>query len=356
MKNFPGVFRNIIRSSLIAAVVSAPASFAVTQEQSSSDYLGRQDVNNFINELVAENHFSRKELEHILSKAERSERALELISRPAEGTLEWKDYRKIFITQERITKGVGFWEENAQTLANVEKELGVPANIIVAIIGVETYYGRQTGGFKVLDALTTLGFDFPRRGAFFRKELKNFLILAREQNLNIDDLTGSYAGAMGIPQFMPSSYRAYAVDYTGDQQANIWRSDEDAIASVANYLQKHGWKYGNGVAVQAKVSGIKHDQVVSSGLKPDKKLSLVQKAGWAIPNKMVPRSSKVLAMRHEGSTGAEYWVGLHNFYVITRYNRSQMYALAVHQLARELKESYNQSLALQKQVAKDKQG
>ena len=161
---------------------------------------------------------------------------------------------------------------------------------------------------------------------------------------------------MGIPQFMPSSYRAYAVDYTGDQQANIWRSDEDAIASVANYLQKHGWKYGNGVAVQAKVSGIKHDQVVSSGLKPDKKLSLVQKAGWAIPNKMVPRSSKVLAMRHEGSTGAEYWVGLHNFYVITRYNRSQMYALAVHQLARELKESYNQSLALQKQVAKDKQG
>ncbi len=356
MKKFPGVFRNIIRSSLIAAAVAyVPASFAVTQEPGSSDYLGRQDVDNFINELVAENRFSRKELEHILSKAERSERALELISRPAEGTLEWKDYRKIFITPERITKGVGFWEKNAQTLANVEKELGVPAHVIVAIIGVETYYGRQTGGFKVLDALTTLGFDFPRRGAFFRKELKNFLILAREQNLDIDELTGSYAGAMGIPQFMPSSYRAYAVDYTGDQQANIWRSDDDAIASVANYLQKHGWKYGNGVVVQAKVAGIKHDQVVSSGLKPDKKLSLVQKAGWAVP-KMVPRSSKVLAMRHEGSAGAEYWVGLHNFYVITRYNRSQMYALAVYQLAREVKESYNQSLALQKQVAKGKQG
>ncbi|WP_066013333.1 lytic murein transglycosylase B [Endozoicomonas atrinae] len=356
MKNFPGVFRRVVRGSLLmAAVAATPVSYASAQENQDSDYLGRQDVDAFIDELVAEHSFSRTELEHVLAKAERSERALELISRPAEGTLEWKDYRKIFITPERIAKGVSFWEENAETLARVEKELGVPANIIVAIIGVETYYGRQTGGFKVLDALTTLGFDFPRRGEFFRKELKNFLLLTREQNLDVDELTGSYAGAMGIPQFMPSSYRAYAVDYTGDQQANIWRSDEDAIASVANYLQKHGWKYGNGVAVQAKVSGIKHDQIVSSGLKPDKKLSLVQKAGWAVP-KMVPKSSKVLAMRHEGTAGAEYWVGLHNFYVITRYNRSQMYALAVYQLAREVKDSYNRSLALKNQAVKGKQG
>ncbi len=356
MKNFPGVFHQVVSGSLLmASVLVTPASYALAQESHDSDYLGRQDVDAFIDELVAENIFSRKELEDILAKAERSERALELISRPAEGTLEWKDYRKIFITPERIAKGVNFWEENAETLARIEKELGVPANIIVAIIGVETYYGRQTGGFKVLDALTTLGFDFPRRGAFFRKELKNFLILAREQNLDVDELTGSYAGAMGIPQFMPSSYRAYAVDYTGDQQANIWRSDEDAIASVANYLQKHGWKYGSGIALQARVSGIKHDQVVSSGLKPDKKLSLVQKAGWSVP-KMLPRSSKVLAMRHEGSAGAEYWVGLHNFYVITRYNRSQMYALAVYQLAREVKENYNDSLVLKNQSARKKQG
>lgn len=356
MKIYPGVFRHIIRGSLLmAAIVCTSASYAVSQEQSSSDYLGRQDVNAFIDGLVSENVFSREELEQILGKAERSERALELISRPAEGTLEWKDYRKIFITPERVTKGVSFWEENAETLANVEKELGVPANIIVAIIGVETYYGRQTGGFKVLDALTTLGFDFPRRGEFFRKELKNFLILAREQNLDIDELTGSYAGAMGIPQFMPSSYRAYAIDYTGDQQANIWQCDEDAIASVANYLQRHGWKYGNGVVVKAQVSGIKHDKVLSSGLKPDKKFSLVQKAGWSVP-RMAPKSSKVLAMKHEGSAGSEYWLGLHNFYVITRYNRSQMYALAVYQLATEVKASYNRSLAEQSRVLKGKQG
>lgn len=357
MKNFPRVFRQIVSGSLlmVAAASIIPVSYALAQERGSSDYLGRQDVNAFINELVAENGFSRKELEHILGKAERSDRALELISRPAEGTLEWKDYRKIFITEERIAKGVSFWKENADTLKNVEKEMGVPAGIIVAIIGVETYYGSRTGGFKVLDALTTLGFDFPKRSAFFRKELKNFLILSKEQGLDVEELTGSYAGAMGIPQFMPSSYRAYAVDYTGDQQANIWRNNGDAIASVANYLQKHGWKYGGDVAVQAKVLGTKHDRVVSSGLKPNTKLSLVRKAGWIVPKK-VPRSSKVLAMRHEGSAGAEYWVGFHNFYVITRYNRSQMYALVVHQLAKEVEKSYNNSLVLQEQVVQSKQG
>ncbi|MFK0569682.1 lytic murein transglycosylase B [Endozoicomonas sp.] len=360
MKVISGVFRHIVRGGLFMAVLGwtvmwAPVSYAVAQENSGGNYLGRQDVDAFIDELVSENSFSREELEQIIGQAERSDRALALISRPAEGTLEWKDYRKIFMTPERVSKGVSFWAENAETLVRVEKELGVPANIIVAIIGVETYYGRQTGGFKVLDALTTLGFDFPRRGKFFRKELKNLLILAREQNLNINELTGSYAGAMGIPQFMPSSYRAYAVDYTGDQQANIWQSNEDAIASVANYLQRHGWKYGKGVAVKAQVSGVKHDKVLSAGLQPDKKLSLVRKAGWSVPGE-IPKSSTVLAMKHEGGAGSEYWLGLHNFYVITRYNRSQMYALAVHQLAGEVKASYNRSLAEQSTVVKGKQG
>ena len=342
----------LLGTSLTTTVAASSESVG---ESCDSSYVGRHDVDAFIGELVSENNFSRKELEHILSKAKCSDRALELINRPAESALEWKDYRDIFITQERVEKGVNFWEENAETLSQIEKELGVPANIIVAIIGVETYYGRQTGGFKVLDALTTLGFDFPRRGAFFRKELKNFLILTREQNLNIDELTGSYAGAMGIPQFMPSSYRAYALDYTGDQQADIWLSDEDAIASVANYLQKHGWKYGSGVAVRARVSGNKHEQVISSGLKPDQSWSNVQKAGWVVP-KIVPRSARVLPMKHEGISGNEYWLGLHNFYVITRYNRSQMYALAIHQLAKRVQDSYRQSLVLQKQMTKGKRG
>ena len=341
MKIFLSIFRRIVINSVLLTVISSGIPASVTaHEQSVGGYLDRSDVNAFIDELAKESHFSRQELKHLIGKAKRSERALELISKPAEGTLQWKDYRKIFLTPERITKGVSFWKKNAETLIAVENELKVPANIIVAIIGIETYYGRQTGGFRVLDALTTLGFDFPKRGEFFRKELKNFLLLVREQNLNIDELTGSYAGAMGIPQFMPSSYRAYAVDYTGNQQANIWRNDADAIASVANYLRQHGWKYGNHIALEATVSGEGHANVLSSGLQPNKRLSQVQKAGWSITDKL-GRSEKVLAMRHEGSAGLEYWLGLHNFYVITRYNRSQMYALAVHQLAREVKASYH---------------
>ena len=346
MKNFPEVLRTIAGIGLLtSAMACAPISAALADDKPGA-YLGREDVNTFIDELVTEHQFSRPELEAILGKAERSERALNLISRPAEGTLEWQDYRKIFITPERIAKGVEFWSANSDTLAEVEKDLGVPAHIIVAIIGVETYYGRQTGGFKVLDTLTTLGFDFPRRSAFFQKELKNLFLLAREQKLDITELTGSYAGAMGIPQFMPSSYRAYAVDFTGDLQANIWFSDEDAIASVANYLQKHGWRYGDDVAVQTQVSGEQADQVVSSGLKPDIDVQQLREAGWRVPTTV---SAPALPMKMAGSNGAEYWLGLHNFYVITRYNRSQMYALAVHQLGQEVMKSYQHSLTLPNQ-------
>ena len=324
-----------------AFFIAAPAVSAPVVEVS-SDYLTRTDVKIFIDDLVKEHQFSRQELEKILGQAKKSDRALELISRPAEGRLEWKDYRKIFITPERISKGVEFWQKNAKTLGSIEKEYNVPANVIVAIIGVETYYGRQTGGFRVLDTLTTLGFDYPRRSDFFRKELENFLVLVREQNLDASDLTGSYAGAMGIPQFMPSSYRAYAVDYTGNLQANIWKADEDAIASVANYLREHGWKYGKPVASRAKVTGIKYDQVLSKGLKPDRKLSKVQASGWN-PFGVVPPSSKVLAMKLQGKEGSEYWLGMDNFYVITRYNRSRMYALAVHQLAQAVSKDYKKA-------------
>lgn len=330
--------------------------FADVDEKSPelSGYLTRQDVKLFIDDLVKEHQFSRTELEQILGQAKKSERALELISRPAEGVMEWKDYRKIFMTPERIGKGVEFWQKNAGTLAAVEKEYNVPAHVIVAIIGVETYYGRQTGGFRVLDTLTTLGFDFPRRSNFFQSELKNLLILAREQNLNITELTGSYAGAMGIPQFMPSSYRAYAVDYTGDQQANIWKADEDAIASVANYLSRHGWTYGKPVASRARVSGIKYDQALSKGLKPDKKLSKVESLGWN-PFNVVPPSSKVLPIKMKGQEGIEYWLGMNNFYVITRYNRSRMYALAVHQLSQAVMKDYKKMESKPKKTEQTKQ-
>ena len=328
--------------TLSVPVIAESSANTSTNTSTNKSYLGRPEVDKFISQLVKEEKFSRKELETILGKAEMSERALALISKPAEGTLEWKDYRKIFMTPERIEKGVDFWQENADVLAIVEKKYGVPAQIIVAIIGVETYYGRQTGGFKVLDTLTTLGFDFPRRGEFFRKELKNLLVLAREQKLDVTELTGSYAGAMGIPQFMPSSYRAYAVDHTEDEQANIWETKADAIASVANYLSRHGWKKDTPIAYRAKVTGTKYEKVLSEGLKPDKRFSRVEKAGW-IPFNTISPTAKVLAMKMEGQEGSEYWLGMNNFYVITRYNHSRMYALAVHQLARAVMSDYKKT-------------
>ena len=343
MKKLLGRISLILTGALfiVTPVFSAPVDKAAVVK-ADSNYLARADVKEFIDDMVEKHQFSRQELEKILGQAKKSERALSLISRPAERRLEWKDYRKIFITPERISKGVEFWKKNAKTLAGIEKEYNVPADVIVAIIGVETYYGRQTGGFRVLDTLTTLGFDYPRRSAFFRKELENFLVLVREQNLNASELTGSYAGAMGIPQFMPSSYRAYAVDYTGDLQANIWKADEDAIASVANYLREHGWQYGKPVVSRARVTGIKYEQVLSKGLKPDKKLSKVQAAGWN-PFNVIPPSSKVLAMKLQGEEGSEYWLGMNNFYAITRYNRSRLYALAVHQLAQAVSKDYKKT-------------
>ncbi|OED45860.1 lytic murein transglycosylase B [Endozoicomonas sp. (ex Bugula neritina AB1)] len=328
-----------------ALTISVPA----LAETYTKGYLNRPDVNAFIKELVEEEQFTRKELEAILGQAKKSDRALALINRPAEGTMEWKDYRKIFMTPERVQKGVKFWQGNADILANVEKEYGIPAQVIIAIIGVETYYGRQTGGFKVLDTLTTLGFDFPRRSKFFQKELKNLLILAREQKLDATELTGSYAGAMGIPQFMPSSYRAYAVDYTADQQANIWNTEADAIASVANYLSRHGWKKDQLVAEQARVTGAQYEAALSDGLKPDKRLNQVVKSGWKPVNE-IPGSSKVLAMKLQGQDGPEYWLGMNNFYVITRYNRSRMYALAVHQLAKAVMSDYKKTIPEEKQT------
>lgn len=321
---------------LSGSVVAAGAEKTVDNQP---DYALQPEVKAFIDDLVKNEQFSRKELQDILGKANKSERVLELISRPAEKRLEWKDYRKIFMTPERVDLGVDFWEAHEKTLSRVEKEYGVPADVIVAIIGVETYYGRQTGGFKVLDALSTLSFDYPPRSKFFTQQLKEFLILTREQELDASDLTGSYAGAMGIPQFMPSSYRAYAVDYTGDGQSNIWKHEEDAIASVANYLRENGWKAGKPIVSKAKVTGTKYEKAVSDSVRPQKTLKQLEGSGWH-PEALLPETAKAAAFKLEGDKGPEYWLGMHNFYVITTYNRSKLYAMAVYQLASDVKTGY----------------
>ncbi|MCY1268160.1 Membrane-bound lytic murein transglycosylase B [compost metagenome] len=298
----------------------------------SGDYEGSPQVAEFVSEMTRDYGFAGEQLVDLFREVERKQSILDAISRPAERVKTWKEYRPIFITPARIQKGVNFWNQHADALARAEKEYGVPAQVIVAIIGVETFYGGNTGNFRVIDALSTLGFDYPPRADFFRQQLKEFLLLAREEQVDPLMLKGSYAGAMGLPQFMPSSFRAYAVDFDGDGHIDIWNNPVDAIGSVASYFKRHGWVHGAPVVSRAQVRGERVDEGLTQGLDPVKNVGDLRTLGWASDDALrddVP----VTAFRLEGDEGAEYWMGLPNFYVITRYNRSAMYAMAVHQLS-----------------------
>ena len=270
----------------------------------------------------------------LLDQAERKQSILDAISRPAEKTKPWYDYRKIFLTDKRAREGVAFAQQNAETLAKVSDQTGVPASVITAIIGVETFYGRITGSYRVIDALATLAFDYPKRSPFFTRELQNFLVFAYESGKDPLALKGSYAGAMGYGQFMPSSYRAYAVDYDGDGVADIWTNADDAIASVANYFLRHGWQPGAPVIVPANYDG-DSSEIFAGGLKPEKTVGELAEEGFA-PRSATDISLVATPLRLEGSEGYEYWLCLENFYVITRYNHSAMYALSVWQLSQEI--------------------
>ena len=288
-----------------------------------------------IDELVAEEGFERAPLEALLARAERKESILKAISRPAEKTKPWHEYRQIFVTEARTSQGVEFYSRYGASLQRAEREYGVPAEIIVAIIGVETSYGRNKGSYRVLDALATLAFDYPERSEFFSKELKHFLILAREQQLAADELLGSYAGAMGYGQFMPSSYRAYAVDFDGDGRVDIWNNPVDTIGSVANYFLRHGWSPDSPVTARARVNGEYPGDWINAGLKPERTVAEFAAVGIE-PQQPFAADELATVMELEGERGEEHWLGLHNFYVITRYNHSAMYAMSVFQLSQEL--------------------
>ncbi|MFV0456455.1 MAG: lytic murein transglycosylase B [Pseudomonas sp.] len=279
--------------------------------------------------------FAGEQVVELLKQAERKQVILDAISRPAERVKPWKEYRPIFITDSRIAQGVDFWRQNEAALSRAEAEYGVPAEVIVAIIGVETFYGRNTGNYRVIDALATLGFDYPPRQPFFRQQLREFLVLAREEQVDPLTLKGSYAGAMGLPQFMPSSFRAYAVDFDDDGHIDIWNNPVDAIGSAANYFKQHGWTAGEPVVVRASISGDAFEQGLTVGLEPVMNATQMRDLGWQ-SEATIPDDTAVTAFRLEGAEGDEFWLGLPNFYVITRYNRSVMYAMAVHQLSEEL--------------------
>ena len=272
--------------------------------------------------------------QQLIDAAKRQQSILDAISRPAEKTKAWYEYRKIFLTDRRIREGVTFWSAHASTLQSVAARTGVPAELMVAIIGVETYYGRITGSYRVIDALATLAFDYPRRSPFFTGELEQFLVLAWESGKDALALKGSYAGAMGYGQFMPSSYRAYAQSYGGDGAPDIWDNPADAIASVGNYLQVHGWRSGDKVVID----GIADDPdpaVFEGGLKPKKTVAALALERLE-PSEPLNPAELATPIRLEEEEGMRYWLGLQNFYVITRYNHSAMYAMAVWELSQTI--------------------
>lgn len=304
------------------------------------NYAQRADVKDFINEMVEKHGFDRAYLENKFASAKRLDNVLESIAKPAEKELTWKQYRPIFVTEKRTKKGKKFIEEHQATLQRAEKKYGVPVEIIAAIIGVESYYGKHTGRYTVFNSLTTLAFDYPRRSKFFRSELKQFLLLSKEEHIDVDEMTGSYAGAMGMPQFISSSYRRYAVDFDGDSKRDLWNSIDDVIGSVANYFSVHGWDAGATVTHPVIVT----DKTIvkkKNTLKPYATISQFKRQGVKIDSLIDDRlDDKQLAslLKFEGRRGEEYWLGLKNFYVITRYNHSELYAMAVYQLSEELKD------------------
>ena len=280
--------------------------------------------------------FERAELKSLFKQVKVQTKVLKAIKTPAERKKKWFEYRPIFVTDARIQGGIEYWQQHRDVLQQTEEQFGVPAEIIVAIIGVETYYGRLTGKHPVFASLVTLGFDYPKRAKFFKSELEHYLLLCREEGFNPTELQGSYAGAMGRGQFISSSYRRYAVDYDQDGKRDLWGSDKDAIASVANYFKAHGWKTNHVVASSAQFNGNVGTIDDSNTLKPSFTYKQLNSEGF-VADTPVGLQEKLSLFVLDGSNGKEYWLGHHNFYVITRYNHSDMYAMAVFQLSQEIK-------------------
>lgn len=319
--------KNRLAAGIALLTIAMPAVHAVE--------LDKPNVEAFIASMVDEHDYDREVLRDILGDAEKKESILEAISKPAEKTLNWAEYRKIFLTDERINAGAKFWREHREALEDIESRSGVPIEMLVGIIGVETYYGRITGGHRVVDALATLAFYYPPRSRFFTSELEHFLLLIREEGMEATDAFGSYAGAMGRPQFMPSSYRAYAVDSTGDGKRDIWNNWKDVAGSIANYFNAHGWQSGEEVTSQATISDTWSGPFPKNILKAESTVGELSDKGVMFTTELSGDSAAQL-LTLEGSKGEEHWVGFHNFFVITRYNRSVMYGLAVHQLGEEI--------------------
>jgi membrane-bound lytic murein transglycosylase B len=311
---------------LVALSLAHPMSWAQAAEL-------RPEVEAFVIEMSERHGFDVEALRRLMAKARTQESILRAMARP--GTARpWFEYRPRYVNPERVAEGLEFWSDHTAVIARASRDYGVPEEIIVATLGVETNYGRDTGKYRVFDALYTLAFDWPPRAEYFRAELEQFLLLTREQGIDPLRPRGSYAGAMGIAQFMPSSYRKYAVDFDGSGRPDLSRS-ADAIGSVANYMRVFGWERGGLVAVPADAEGERAAELVELGLKPTMRVEALAEAGIR-PRAAVPGEAEAALLRLQGEEGPVYFLGFNNFYVITRYNRSVNYAMSLFDLAQAL--------------------
>ena len=324
---------------LMAGLLPIQSHAAKTGKPTSPPFSTSPEVRQFILSMHEQHGFDVAELTQQFSAIRSNSTVLRAI-RPAavpEQQRSWKRYSERFVNERRISRGIRFWEDNAAELIRAQAIYGVPAEIIVAIIGVETEYGRNMGKFSVLEALATLAFEYPPRAPFFRSELEHFLLLTRENGISPLEIKGSYAGAIGIPQFMPSSQRKYAVDFDGDNTIDLSRSTIDAIGSVARFLNLHGWQADAPVAVPASVNS-DPTALLAAGIKPALPLHTLMTQGIAFRHEAELRLEQPAALIDlvTPEQDTEYWVGFDNFYVITRYNRSSFYAMSVFQLAEAL--------------------
>ncbi len=316
---------------LAAAVALAPARAAASGPPARFD-LSRPEIQTFIDDVARRNSLSRAALTRLIGNAEPQPKIIDLMNRPAERVIEWWEYRERFLTEERIAQGVQFWQDHREMLERIGVERGVPPEYLVAILGVETLYGRVTGRYRVVDALTTLAFDYPPRSDFFRKELEEFVLLAREEKLDPLTTLGSYAGAMGASQFMPSSYRRYAVDADHDHRRDLWQDWDDVVASVANYFHEQGWETGGAVLAEVELDPDPTFQIDPRNLELNETVGSLALQGVRARID-APTSTPAVLISAEERDGPVYRVGFRNFQVITRYNRSPRYAMAVHDLA-----------------------
>ena len=328
---------------LSAALLMLPGSASAGDDPGrvTAGYAQRAEVRAFVDEMVAEHGFDKKALLRLFAQARFQPKVVDAMSRPVVAPPKWYEYFPQFLSAGRIEAGIAFWQAHAATLARAQDEFGVPAEVIVAIIGVETYYGRHTGNYRAIDALTTLAFDYPRRSEFFRSELKQFLLLAREQHISPLAPKGSFAGALGLPQFMPGSFRAYAIDYDGDGSIDLAQDVDDAIGSVAHYLARHDWQPGQPVNAPALIEPEAKDVMLlklDGGISERRTLDAWESDGvsaYEPPADLAPGPVGLLMLEESG--GPSYWLVFNNWYVLTRYNKSRLYASAVWELAQAVK-------------------